>query len=125
VITARELEAIVDRMLSEGVPTGIVSRVFDLDLDLVKEEQRKVRVRMYGTDDLNDYLDQMKWDAIETARNTLATGSVAEKARFVSTILGRQMAAASKRAPEDQRDQRAQVEEMFKNMRGEGEPAEA
>ncbi len=118
-ITARELEAIVERMLSEGVPTGVVSRVFDLDLDLVKEEQRKVRVRRYGTDDLNDYLDQMKWDAIETARNTLATGSVAEKARFVTTILGRQIAAASKRSPEDERDRKAQVDEMFRTMRGE------
>jgi predicted alpha-1,6-mannanase (GH76 family) len=119
-ITALELETIVEKMLVEGVPPGVVSRVFDLDLDLVKDEQRKVRIRKYGTEDLNDYMEQMQWDAIETARTTLATGSTAEKSRFVSAILGKQMTAAAKRTPEGEREKRDQVEEMFRKMR-EGE----
>jgi len=60
-ITARELEDLVGKMLGEGVPAGVVSRVFELDIELVKDEQKKVRVRKYGTEDLNDYLEQMQW----------------------------------------------------------------
>jgi hypothetical protein len=117
-ITARELEDIVGKMLGEGVPAGVVSRVFELDIELVKDEQKKVRVRKYGTEDLNDYLEQMQWDAIEVARTILANGSPSEQSRYVSAILGKQMTAAAKRAPQGERDQMDNVMEMFKHMRG-------
>lgn len=117
-MTPDELKGIVASMLSEGVPPGVVSRVFDLDLDLVKDEQKKVRVGKYNSDDLNDYMEQMQWDAVEVARTILATGSSVEKARFVNAILGKQMTAAAKRSPEGQRDQLSKMEEMFAKMRG-------
>ena len=117
-MTPDELQEIVKMMLSEGVPPGVVSRVFDLDLDLVKEQQRGLRVKRYNTDDLNDYMEQMQWDAVEVARTILATGSTVEKARFVNAILGKQMTAAVKRAPEGQRDSLDKVTEMFAKMRG-------
>lgn len=117
-MTSDELKGIVKSMLSEGVPPGVVSRVFDLDLDLVKDEQKRVRVGKYGTDDLNDYMEQMQWDAVEVARTILATGSSVEKARFVNAILGKQMSAAAKRAPEGQRDSSDKMMELFAAMRG-------
>lgn len=117
-ITARELEALVERMLGEGVPPGVVSRVFDLDADLVKAALKGIRVRKYGTDDLNDYMEQMTWDAIEAARTAIATGSSAEKNRVLATVLGKQMTAAVKRNPEGQRDAAGKIMEMFGHMRG-------
>jgi hypothetical protein len=96
----------------------VVSRVLDLEPDLVAEAQKDVRIRKYGTDDLNDYMEQMQWDAVEVARTTLANGSTAEKARFVSSILSKQMTAAAKRAPEGQRDNAEKMLEMFAAMRG-------
>ena len=117
-MTPDELQQIVKSMLAEGVPPGVVSRVFDLDIDLVKEEQKRTRVGKYNTDDLNDYMEQMQWDAVEVARTILATGSTTEKARYVSAILGKQMSAAAKRAPEGQRDSAAKMLEMFAAMRG-------
>ena len=121
-ITARELEALVERLLSEGVPPGVVSRSLDLDPDVVKSAMKGIRITRYGTDDLSDYTEQMQWRVIEEAMTALSTGSAAEKARVMSTVLGKQMAAASKRAPEGQRDKLAQLEEMFAGMRGDDGP---
>jgi hypothetical protein len=118
-ITARELETLVERLLSEGVPPGVVSRVLDLEPDLVAEAQKDVRIRKYGTDDLNDYMEQMTWDAVEAARTAIATGSAAEKNSVMRAILGKQMTSAAKRSPEGQRNQVAKVMEMFATMRGE------
>lgn len=117
-MTPGELQGIVESMATEGVPAGVISRVFGLDLDLVKDTVKEVRIGKYGTDDLNDYMEQMQWDAVEVARTTLATGSSTEKARLMSAILGKQMTAAAKRRPEGERDELGKIEEMFAAMRG-------
>ena len=102
-VTAEEMQTITERMLEEGVPPGVVARVLDLDDELVKETQSQVRVKRYGTDDLGDYTEQMQWKMMEVALNTLENGSVAEKARVMSTVLGKQISAVSKRSPESER----------------------
>jgi hypothetical protein len=117
-ITADELEGIVEKMLSEGVPAGVVSRVFSLDLDLVKATQKQVRTNKYGTDDQNDYFEQMVWDTIEWARTTMATGSAADQSRVGTAILGKQMTAALRRAPQGDRDAQDEWMDVFKKMRG-------
>jgi len=117
-VTGEELETITERMLEEGVPPGVVARVLDLDDELVKDTQSKVRVKRYGTDDLGDYTEQMQWKMMEVALNTLEHGSTAEKARVMSTVLGKQIAAVAKRSPEAERSQREAVEELFEQMRG-------
>jgi hypothetical protein len=118
-VTASELQTIVEKMLGEGVPPGVVDRVFPgVGIDTIKATQKEVRVKRYGTDDLNDYLEQMQWEAIEDSLTTLRTGSAAEKSRVRSTILGKQMTAAIKRSPEGQRDSMSKMTEMFARMRG-------
>lgn len=117
-ITAKEFEAIVERFLEEGTPPGVVSRALNLEIDLVKDAQKKVRVRKYGTDDLDDYTEQTQWDAVEVFKTVLATGSTSEKARFASIILGKQLSAIGKRKPQSQREQTEQLEDLFREMRG-------
>jgi hypothetical protein len=117
-VTADEFKTLVERMLTEGVPPAVVARIVNMDVDLIKEAQKEVRVKRYGTDDLNDYLEQMQWRTIEEAMTSLATGSSTDKARVMSTVLGKQMTAATKRMPEGQRDAGAKIQELMASMRG-------
>ena len=116
-MTGEELEGLVERCLGEGVPPGVVARVFDLDDDLVKEKQKEVRKAKYGTDDLNDYLEQVQWDTLEWAKTTMANGAPAAQARVAATVLGKQMTVAAKRTPQGERDTAEQIMEMFARMR--------
>lgn len=123
-LSGKELETLVIRLLTENVPPGVVARVFDLDTDLVKATQKTLRVRRYGTDDLSDFLEQMQWEAISDALETLHEGSTAEKARIHSLVLGKQMALSARRSPEAARDSAAKVMDLMTQMR-EGEAAAA
>jgi hypothetical protein len=116
-LTARDLHFLVSKMLQEGVPPGVVARVFDLDPDLVRREQKKVRVHRYGTDDIADYMEQMQWDAVDKARQIIANGSSAEQSRYVGAILGKQLAISGRRTPETLRQTRETVLEMLEGMR--------
>jgi hypothetical protein len=116
-ISAAELEAICERLLEEGVPPGVVARVFDLDPDLIKLAQSKVRVRRYGTEDLSEYLEQIQWDTLDRVREIIAKGSPADQVKFAGALLGKQMAVAARRTPEKQRETTDRVLAMFENMR--------
>lgn len=112
-----ELELIVESLLVEGVPPGIVARVFTLEPDLVKEIQRNVRVKRYGTDDLTEFTEQLQWDAIDKAREVIFSGSAVDSTRFVSAILGKQIALAARRTPDSQRRATDAVLDLFEKMR--------
>lgn len=112
------LEAMVERLLAEGVPPGVISRAFDLNVELVKERLTHVRRAKYGTDDLSEYMEQMQWTAVEEALKTMTSGSVAEKSRFVAAILGKQMAVAARRTPEAQRKATDALMDLMADMRG-------
>lgn len=120
-MNATELELIVESLLVEGVPPGIVARVFELEPDLVKDIQRQVRVKRYGTDDLTEFTEQLQWDAIDKAREVIFKGSAVDSTRFVSAILGKQIALAARRTPDSQRRATDAVLKLFEDMRT-GEP---
>lgn len=107
----------VERLLIEGVPPGVIARAFELNVELIKERQSQVRRVKYGTDDLSEYMEQMQWTAVEEALKTMQSGSVAEKTRFVSAILGKQMAVAARRTPESQRKATDSLMDLMAEMR--------
>lgn len=107
----------VERLLIEGVPPGVIARAFELNVELIKERQSQVRRVKYGTDDLSEYMEQMQWTAVEEALKTMQSGSVAEKTRFVSAILGKQMAVAARRTPESQRKATDSLMDLMQEMR--------
>ncbi len=119
-MTGDELEEIVTRCLEQGVPPGVVARVFDLDHDLVKEAQRTVRVKRYGTDDMTEYMEQLQWDAVDDARQIIASGSAAEKTRVLGMVLGKQVALSARRTPESVRNSQGAVLDLMESMRGSG-----
>ena len=116
-ITARELEAICEALLVEGVPPGVVARVFHLDGDLVKKLQTKLRIKRYGTEDLSEYLEQIQWDTLDEVRAIIAKGSTTDKVRLAGMLMGKQMAVAARRTPEGQRQLTDRVISMLENMR--------
>lgn len=120
-LSVPELELIVESFLVEGVPPGIIARVFDLDLDLVKRAQRKVRVQRYGTEDLVEFTEQLQWDAVDKARDIIWKGSAVDSTRFVSAILGKQISLAARRTPDSQRRATDAVLKLFEDMRS-GDP---
>lgn len=122
-MNASELELIVEALLVEGVPPGIIARVFDLEAELIKNMQREVRVKRYGTDDLTEFTEQLQWDAIDKARTIIWTGSAVDSTRFVAAILGKQIALAARRTPDSQRRATDAVLDLFETMRkGTAEP---
>lgn len=120
-MTEKELRAIVHGLLIEGTPTGVVSRVLHLDEDLIKQHQKIVRVERYGTADMEEYKEQLQWDALEFARVTLAKGKPAEQARVMSTLLGKSMAGT--RVPDSVKEARAELDQVAEDMKT-GEPEE-
>lgn len=117
-MTDAELKGIVDRLLIEGVPPGIVARAFGLDEELVKEERSRVRVKRYGTDDLVEFAEQLQWDVLDEAKKVIATGSIDDKLRVANALIGKQMALAGRRTPEAVRDVRENMLAALETMRG-------
>lgn len=123
-MTPEELELVVESLLAEGVPTGVISRVFSLDVEMVKQCQRVVRIRRYGTDDLAEYIEQMEWDAIDKARDVIEHGSQADQNKILSTVLGKRVALTGRRTPEGQRRNQEAMIDALSAMR-EGKPKKA
>lgn len=116
-MTADELEALVVRCYEEGVPIGVVGRIFELDEDLLKETLGAFRVKRYGTDDESEYVEILKWEAIAKAREIIATGSAAEQKAILSTVLGKQFAMVARRTPESVRNSQDAVVDLMEAMR--------
>lgn len=117
----QEFQNIAFRLLEEGVPPSVISRALDLSPELVKRAQSEVRVKRYGTDDMTEYMEQLQWDAVDEARQTIATGSAAEKSRVLGMVLGKQVALSARRTPESVRQSQDAVLDMLENMRA-GKP---
>jgi len=120
-MTEAELVGIVNALLGEGVPPGIVARVFGLDEELVKQQLKTVRVERYGTADLESYMEATQWEVIDEARRTLVEGTAAEKARVMTMFLSKGIAAASRRVPDSVKEGREQLTATLEAMRT-GEP---
>jgi hypothetical protein len=117
-VTEQELVSIVNSLLGEGVPPGIVARVFALDEELIKQQLKLVRTEHYGTADMEEYLEQVQWDAIDYARQTLVEGNAADKARVMSMLLSKGMAAAGKRIPDSVKEGRDKLALVAEQMKG-------
>jgi hypothetical protein len=116
-MTGEELEALVERLLTRGVPKSVVAEALDLDADLVDAKLRGVRVERYGTDDMTEYMEQLQWDAVDEARRIIEGGSAAEKSRMLGMVLGKQVALSARRTPESVRNSQEAVLGLLESMR--------
>lgn len=116
-LTGKELELIVERLLTEGVPSGVVARVFQLDGEVVRQAVRQMRVNRYGTEDIQEYTEQLQWDAVEHARHILAHGSETDKMKLTNFTLGKHIALGARRTPEGQRRTQEELLDALRHMR--------
>jgi hypothetical protein len=121
-VTSGELELVVEKLLQEGVPSGVVARVFGLEEELIRQAVRQMRLKRYGTEDIAEYTDQLQWDAVEHAREILAHGTEADKMRLTNFTLGKHIALSGRRTPESQRRSQEELLDALRHMR-EGDSA--
>jgi|HubBroStandDraft_6_1064221.scaffolds.fasta_scaffold00184_20 hypothetical protein len=115
--TEKDLTYTVNALLQEGVPVGIVARVFSLDEDLVDKQRKKLRVEKYGTADMEDFLEQIEWQAIDVVRNVLKTGTTTEKARYTNLVMSGRIRARTKRVSDSVKEGRERLTEELEAMK--------
>ena len=120
-MNADELETLVERLLTRGVPKSVVAEALELDGDLVGDKLKEIRVQRYGTDDMTEYMEQLQWDAVDESRRIIETGSATEKSRVLGMVLGKQVALSARRTPESVRNSQGAVLELMEGMRS-GKP---
>jgi len=118
--TEKDLTYTVNALLEEGVPVAIVARVFSLDEKLVEDQRKKLRVEKYGTADMEDFLEQIEWQAIDVVRNVLKTGTTTEKARYTNLVMSGRIRARTKRVSDSVREGRERLVEEFEAMKAGG-----
>ena len=103
---AAAIEHFVTRLVEEGVPASVVARAFDLDVDLVKEVRATVRVRLYTTADMDEYLESLRWAVMSDAFSILRHGSTMDRTRLTAAVLGRQITASARKPSEGEKEQK-------------------
>jgi len=120
------LESLVGGLLQEGVPHALVARVFDLDPVFVKSYRDQLRVEKYGTDDMQEYLTQLEWDAIDVMNRAVNGKNVpADQVRAASLVIGKTVAVNARRTPEKTAEKRDELLVRMREMtEGSGPPSE-
>lgn len=116
-LDAEELEHLVVTFLSNGVPVSVVARSLELDPHLVKRVLAQVHVDRYGTDDMAEYLDELRWDAIDHARKVIANGAPADQTKFAAFVLGKEIALGARRTSEATREATGSLMDALAKMR--------
>jgi hypothetical protein len=116
-MTGDELEALVERLLTRGVPKSVVAEALDLDVELVDLKLQEVRVARYGTDDMTEYMEQLQWEAVDEAHRIIQSGSASQKERMLGMVLGKQVALSARRTPESVRQSQSAVIDLMDAMR--------
>jgi hypothetical protein len=95
-----QLADILHRLLVVGVPPSALSKAFGLPVADLKQLQSKVRVEMYGTDELMEAMTYLIWDAYNVTLSLLHEGTPASRMRMASIVLSRSMSIAGRQPPE-------------------------
>jgi hypothetical protein len=91
---------LVHSLLSNGVTPTTIAHVLGIDADLLRDVQSEIRVRQFGTDELDEAMDFLMWRAYEQANNILRSGTTQEKIRAISMVLSKAVGLAGRRPPE-------------------------
>jgi hypothetical protein len=117
-------EHLVIRSLQLGVPVDVAAELFELPVDTIKDIRKEVLVRDFGTSDKEEFVENLQWRALQHADTMLRTGSPDQAMRIVNAVFGRQIASAGKRPSSALEEQRAQLMDMFTDIReGSAQPS--
>ena len=111
-----EVDTLILNLLEEGVPTGPISRAFNVDQSLVKEFLNEIRARKYGSAEITELLQNLMFEAYEEARSQIRSGSPTVKARAINMILSRSMALIGRQSPEEFTRLRNQMQSLLQKV---------
>jgi len=110
-------EHLVLRSLELGIPDDISAELFELPVETIKELKKQVLVREFGTEDKEQFVENLQWRALQHADRMLRSGSPDQAMRIVNAVFGRQIAVAGKRPSSAVEEQREQLMTMFAGIR--------
>lgn len=99
-LSDEQLADVLHRLLLAGVPPTVVAKVFQLPVDDLKTLQSRLRVQLYGTDELMEAMTFLIWDAYNVTLNLLHEGTPTSRMRMASIVLSRSMSIAGRQPPE-------------------------
>lgn len=118
-LTQEQRSEVIYAFLSVGVPPTAVANALSLDVEYVKGALDLMHAERYGTDEINEAMAWLQWEAYEEAVNQIHHGTPANKARFIQLVLARSIGLAGKSSPE----QSAKVREALEAMTADLSPA--
>ena len=116
-LTDEQLLAIIHALLAEGVPSTAIASAFDIDPDQISSLRSSILVRKYGTDEINEAMNNLMWKAYDHANKLLDEGSPTNKLRTITMILSRTVTSASRQPPRVLDDLREEVRSMVEESR--------
>lgn len=111
------ISELIVSLIQLGVPTTIVASAFEIDTLEVKNLQATLRIKQYGSSEIAELLQSLMFEAYEEAVRSIRTGSPAVKSRMISLILSKSLALVGKQAPETFERMRAEMADMFGEMK--------
>lgn len=112
-----EYQHLITRSLELGVPTHIVSELFQLPMATAKDLQKHIRVGTFGTDDQSEFVENLQWRALQEADRMLRSGSPDQAMKIVTSTFGRQIQAAGNRPSSALEERRQELMDTFARMR--------
>ena len=95
---------------------GVVARVFKVDPAETKIRRDELRTKKYGTDDMQDYLTQLEWEAIDVSTRAVRGEKVpVAQQRAAQAIIGKTVAVNARRTPEKQAER---LDDVLAALRG-------
>ena len=91
---------LVHDLLTNGVTPTTIAYVLGIDPEVTRGILSEMRVRRYGTDELDEAMNGLMWKAYDSAQVILRSGTTQEKIRCISMVLAKTVGLAGRRPPE-------------------------
>lgn len=103
-------------LLENGVPTGPISKAFDITQTVVKSIQATLRIKQYGAAEIAELLQNAMFEAYAQAMQQMSHGSPAARQRMIGLVLSKAMALVGRQSPEEFHRLRAGLTDLLKDM---------
>ena len=111
------LPAIVDRLLSVGVPPTAIANAFDLDPQVVKNLLGERHVRKFGTAELAEAINILMWDAFEDLKELQRNAPISKRLQIDMTLVAKASAMIGSQEPDSMSKLQAEMAAMTAEVR--------
>lgn len=103
-------------LLENGVPTGPISKAFNITQTAIKAIQSELRIKHYGSSEIAELLQNLMFEAYQQARHQMRFGSPSSKQNMIRMVLSRAMALVGKQSPEEFERLRKEMVSLMADM---------